>query len=92
MAKANRDELLDNLRGMVRDMLRLRSEGGAYAKLARAHGYVDGYMRVLLETGVADSKSLLQLVADERARFDGPATTEVAAVDEHDSDARIVAA
>lgn len=92
MATQSKTELLDNLRGMVRDMLRLRSEGGAYAKLARAHGYVDGYMRVLLETGVADSKALLKLVAEERARFEGPATTEVAIQSEDESDARIVAA
>jgi hypothetical protein len=92
MAKQGDQELLENLRGMVRDMLRLRRDGGAYAKLARAHGYVDGYMRVLLETGVADQKALLALVADERARFEGPATTEVQPEAEHDSDARIVAA
>jgi len=73
----SKSELLQNLRGMVRDMLRLRSEGGAYAKLARAHGYVDGYMRVLLETGVADHKELLALVADERRRHEGPATAVV---------------
>ena len=54
MAKQGDRELLENLRGMVQDMLKLRRDGGAYAKLARAHGYVDGYMRVLLETGVAD--------------------------------------
>ena len=77
MATQSKTELLDNLRGMVRDMMRLRSEGGAYAKLARAHGYVDGYMRVLLETGIADSKTLLGLVADERRKFDGPSTREV---------------
>lgn len=92
MATQSKMELLDNLRGMVRDMLRLRSEGGAYAKLARAHGYVDGYMRVLLETGVADSKALLKLVAEERARFEGPATTQLVVESEPESDARIVAA
>jgi hypothetical protein len=77
MAKQGKDELLENLRGMVRDMLKLRAEGGAYAKLARAHGYVDGYMRVLLETELADTKTLLGIVADERRKFDGPATAEV---------------
>jgi len=93
MATQSKTELLENLRGMVRDMLRLRSEGGAYAKLARAHGYVDGYMRVLLETGVADSKTLLALVADERRRFEGPATREVTLTDElESSDDRVVAA
>lgn len=96
MATQSKTELLENLRGMVRDMLRLRSEGGAYAKLARAHGYVDGYMRVLLETGAADHKELLALVSDERRKFDGPATTAVRSELEADldaiSDARIIAA
>ena len=92
MATQSKTELLENLRGMVRDMLRLRSEGGAYAKLARAHGYVDGYMRVLLETGVADNKTLLALVADERSRFEGPATRELTARDELESNDDVVAA
>src|SRR6188472_1031517 len=97
MATQGNHELLQNLRGMVRDMLRLRSEGGAYAKLARAHGYVDGYMRVLLETGVAEHKELLALVSDERRQFDGPSTRELRfedAVDLTDEadDRRIVAA
>jgi hypothetical protein len=96
MATQSKTELLETLRGMVRDMLRLRSEGGAYAKLSRAHGYVDGYMRVLLEAGIADQKTLLALVADERQKFDGPATRELAeseleAAPEHTS-SRIVAA
>jgi hypothetical protein len=82
MATQSKTQLLENLRGMVRDMLRLRSEGGAYAKLARAHGYVDGYMRVLLETGAADDKTLLALVADERQKFDGPSTRELRVEDE----------
>ena len=96
MATQTKTELLETLRGMVRDMLRLRSEGGAYAKLSRAHGYVDGYMRVLLEAGLADQKTLLALVADERTQFDGPSIRELSEADleaapEHTS-SRIVAA
>lgn len=70
-------QMLDNLRTMLKDVFKLRREGVAYARLARAHGYVDGYMRVLLETGVATRKQLLELVAAERARADGPATGAV---------------
>ncbi|HYP90981.1 MAG TPA: hypothetical protein VEQ59_22600 [Polyangiaceae bacterium] len=97
MATQSNHELLDNLRGLVQDMLRTRSAGGAHAKLARANGYVDGYMRVLLEAGIADHKTLLALVADERRKFDGPATTalrselELETASDHE-DARIVAA
>lgn len=70
-------EMLDTLRGLLRDALRLRKEGAAYAKLTRAHGYVDGYMRVLLESGVAEYGELLEVVSDERRRMDGPATAEL---------------
>jgi len=63
------DELKDTLRGMLRDMLQARFEGGRYADLARAHGYADGYMRALLDTGLVDQAELLQLVSRERRRF-----------------------
>ena len=77
MANTSKSEMLENLRGMLRDVLRLRTEGVAYAKLARAHGYLDGYMRVLLETGVFSQKELLSLVSEERNQHDGPATRSV---------------
>ena len=67
-------EMLDNLRLMLRDVFQLRREGVVYARLARAHGYVDGYMRSLLEAGLVDKGELLTLVADERERVEGPAT------------------
>jgi len=74
MANASKTEMLENLRGMLRDVLRLRTEGVAYAKLSRAHGYLDGYMRVLLETGLFSQKELLALISEERNLHDGPAT------------------
>jgi hypothetical protein len=74
LTPTNKAELLENLRAMLRDVFRLRTDGVAYARLARAHGYVDGYMRVLLEAGLADKQELLTLVAEERAATDGPAT------------------
>ena len=75
--KNTKAEMLDNLRAMLRDVFKLRSDGVAYARLARAHGYVDGYMRVLLETGIADKQELLALVAEERVRAGGPATVSL---------------
>ena len=96
MATQSNYELLDNLRGLVRDMLRARNEGAAHAKLARAQGFVDGYMRVLLEAGIADHKTLLALVGEERRKFDGPATTAWSGEPAQDAgeheDARIIAA
>jgi hypothetical protein len=71
-------EMLENLRTMLRDVFRLRNDGVTYARLARAHGYVDGYMRALLESNVADKAELLALVAAEREAVDGPATSTLA--------------
>ena len=73
----NKSELLDTLRVILRDMIQLRRDGVAYPRLARAHGYADGYMRALLESGVCDQSELLALVAEVRERTDGPATALV---------------
>ncbi|MBN2193474.1 MAG: hypothetical protein JW751_11725 [Polyangiaceae bacterium] len=79
MAKQNKRELLDNLRGMLREAFLLREQGVAYAKLTRVHGFVDGYMRVLMDTGIASQRDLLALVAETRAEALGPGTREVEA-------------
>ena len=65
----NQDELFETLRALLRDVLKARFDGAAYAKLARAHGYADGYMRALLDAGLVDRNELLDLVGNERRRF-----------------------
>ena len=70
-------EMLENLRSMLNEVFKLRREGVAYARLARQHGYVDGYMRMLLEAGIATRSELLEIVGAERVRADGPATGTV---------------
>ena len=65
----NHDEMMTTLRELLRDVLRARFDGAAYAKLARAHGYADGYMRALLDSGLVDRDQLLSIVGDERRRF-----------------------
>lgn len=67
-------KMLDELRRMLRESFTLQHEGGAYAKLARAQGNADGYMRALLDAGQVTQKELLALVAEERAAVRGPAT------------------
>lgn len=67
-------KMLDELRRMLREAFTLQHEGGAYAKLARAQGNADGYMRALLDAGQVSQKELLALVAEERAAVRGPAT------------------
>ena len=63
------DDLKNTLRGLLREVLEARFNGGAYAKLARSHGYADGYMRALVDSGLVDRRELLQLVSAERQRF-----------------------
>jgi hypothetical protein len=66
-------EVLSDLQIMLRDLLAAATACGERARIARAHGYVDGYMRALLDLGVAGQAVLLQLVAAERERASGPA-------------------
>ncbi len=59
-------EILAELRTMLRDVFNARSEGAAYARLARAHGYVDGYMRAIIESGAIPRDEVLAVVSQER--------------------------
>jgi hypothetical protein len=77
MARKSKNELLDSLRRMVRAALRLRSDGSGYAQMARTNGTIDGYMRVLLESGIAEPKELLAIVAEERSAAYGPSLQHV---------------
>ncbi len=74
MAKMSKAEMLNTLRDLVRQALTLRSTGAVHARASKANGAADGYMRALLDAGLADQRELLALVADERARLGGPAT------------------
>ncbi|MEM7604474.1 MAG: hypothetical protein AAF411_03885 [Myxococcota bacterium] len=69
MNTPNQDALLRTLKDLLREVLHARFDGAAYAKLARAHGYADGYMRALLDSGLVSQKELLKLVGEERRRF-----------------------
>jgi hypothetical protein len=70
---ATRVEMISDLKTMLRDMFAASASGAGGARLARAHGYVDGYMRALLDLDVATRSELLAVVAAERERFAGPA-------------------
>jgi hypothetical protein len=76
--RSSKVDLLAELRRLLHDVFVARAEGATYSRLARAHGYVDGYMRALLESGLCEKQELLDLVAAERARVHGPATREIA--------------
>jgi hypothetical protein len=72
-----KSEVLGDLKQMLRDVFAAKSAGETYARLARAHGYVDGYMRALLEVGYISKGELLELVGAERERESGPAIRAV---------------
>jgi hypothetical protein len=72
-----KDELLEELRVMFRNVLAASEAGGSHARLSRARGNVDGYMRALMDLGVATREELLGLIAAERARANGPAVGTV---------------
>lgn len=67
-----RDEHIDTLRKLLRDLFGARYEGVPYARLSRAHGYADGFMAALLRTKVLTQRELLTIIAEERARVAGP--------------------
>jgi len=75
-------EFLSDLRVMLRDVFAAKTAGQAYARVARAHGYVDGYMRALLETGLFTRTELLEVVAAEREQVSGPGMREMIVLDE----------
>ena len=58
--------LLERVCELVRQVTEARFTGGAYAKLARAHGYADGYMRALMDAGLVDREELLAAVSRAR--------------------------
>lgn len=79
--KKDKAEVLSELRTMLADVFAAKAQGEAYGRLARAHGYVDGYMRALLDTGVAQKDELLEIVNGERERASGPAMRPLAEID-----------
>ncbi len=70
-------EVLAELRTMLGDVFTAKASGEAYERLARAHGYVDGYMRALLQMGIVSKAELLDLVNAERERSSGPAVRPI---------------
>jgi hypothetical protein len=74
--------VLEELRRMLKDVFAATAAGNAYSRVARAHGYVDGFMRALLDTGFATKNELLALVAQEREQISGPATRSTLDLDD----------
>ena len=75
-------EVISELRTMLADVFAAKEKGEAYGRLARAHGYVDGYMRALLDIGYVSKAELLEVVNAERDRACGPARRSVPELEE----------
>jgi hypothetical protein len=72
-----KEDLIQVLRRLLSNVVQARFEGGAYAKLSRAHGYADGYMAALLDAGIVERDALLRVVREERLRINaGPLTAQ----------------
>jgi hypothetical protein len=61
-------DVISELRQMLSDLFKAKPAIEGYAGYARAHGYVDGYMRALLDVRVVTKAELLELVNRERER------------------------
>ncbi len=62
----SKEELLSRVCELIGQVTEARFEGALYAKLARAHGYADGYMRALMDVGLVDRDELLRAVGKAR--------------------------
>jgi len=67
-------EMLSAVEGMLKEAFLAKAEGASQPRLARAYGYADGYLKALLDAGLATQKELLAIVADVRTSVSGPAT------------------
>jgi hypothetical protein len=79
MSTPSREVLLQTLRGLLGDAFALHQKGAAGARLGRSYGMVDGYMRALIDLGIATQKELGVVVVEERTKRLGPATQTLAA-------------
>lgn len=75
--KQTKEEVLQELRTMFRTATEACAAGGSNSRLSHVRGCVDGYMRALLDLGIATRTELLALVATERERLHGPAVGTV---------------
>lgn len=70
---------------MLGDVFTAKASGESYGRLARAHGYVDGYMRALLDAGFVTKGELVEVVNAEREKSSGPAMRPLAELSDADA-------
>jgi hypothetical protein len=73
----SKDALIVELRRLLADAFDNQRRGAQHARIGRAYGYIDGYMRVMIDTGIATDTELLAVVAEARVKHAGPATANL---------------
>jgi hypothetical protein len=70
---AKKTDMLSTLRRLLGDVFGAQYGGAHQDRLQRAFGYADGYMRAMLDSGLASKQELLDVVVEERrAALRGP--------------------
>lgn len=69
--------MIAELKRLLTEAFEAQRRGALQSRLGRSFGYIDGYMRVMIDAGVASESELLELVAYERVRHSGPATKQL---------------
>lgn len=75
----SREELLVELKCLVRRVISARHGGDLQVHKVRAQAYLDGYTRALCDAGVLTGEQALRLILDERADESAAASARVAA-------------
>lgn len=73
----SKSEMLRELEAMLREVFEARAQGAEHMRLVRTHGYIDGFMKAMLDAGTATRQELLDVVAKQRGLVYGPATRNV---------------
>ena len=69
-----REELLVELKCLVRRAIAARHAGDLHLNKVRAQAYLDGYTRALCDAGLLTGDEVLRLILRERADTSAPAT------------------
>jgi hypothetical protein len=79
MNRVSKNLLVGELTRMLGDLFAEHNRGASGTRLARAHGYLDGYMRGLVDAGLLTPLELLGLVNAQRQQVNGPAAGALSA-------------
>jgi hypothetical protein len=70
------DELVGEVRKLLRTAIEARYRGDLHARKVRPQAYADGYMQALRDAGLLGADELLQIVAETRVELEGEPTEQ----------------